>query len=528
VRLLRTAARPGASCSTSAPKNGVLPVHEPICWIGAGCSLLAIATKTRPVIGPSWAGAANVISKRGSAAPAASATARHRAEIRMQFFIEHHDITVIALAGQEACRTMKLATLAALGLMVASAQRLTENYDESQVPKYTLPALLAMRSGEPVRDARTWTNRRRPEILELYRSQVFGRSPAKVPKLDYEVVTVDRQALGGKAVRKQVTVWFASRSGGPKMDILIYLPAAAKKPTPAFLSLGFSGNQAVNPDPGIPLGEEWVRDPATKAMVKHLAAEKSRGADASRWQVDKILEHGYALATVFYGDIEPDFNGGLQYGIRPLFFKPGQKDPAADEWGAIGAWAWGLSRAMDYLEKDRDIDAKRVAVIGHSRLGKTALWAGAQDTRFSIVISNDSGEGGAAISRRNFGERTEGLNTNFPHWFCGNFKQYNGREDQMPVDSHMLLALIAPRPLYVASAAEDLHADPRGEFLGAVNASPVYELLGKQGLGTDQMPGIHQPIMHTVGYHVRAGKHDITDYDWEQYLEFAGMHWGAR
>ena len=415
---------------------------------------------------------------------------------------------------------------ALLAYFPVGAQGPDTNYDEAKVPKYTLPDVLVMRNGERARDAKAWRSRRL-EILDLYRTEVFGRSPTKPAKLNYEVASVDKQALGGKAIRKQVTVWFSNKTGGPKMDILIYLPVGAKKPIPVFLGLGFVGNQSVYADSGIKLGEEWVRDPATKAIMKQVAAEKSRGSGAAQWQLDKILEHGYGLATVYYGDIEPDFDGGLRYGIRPLFFKPGQTEPAADEWGAIGAWAWGLSRALDYLERDRAIDAKRVAVIGHSRLGKTALWAGAQDTRFSIVISKDSGEGGAAISRRDFGERTKDLNTRFPHWFCANFRKYNDREDEMPVDSHMLLALMAPRPLYVASAQEDLWADPRGEFLGLVNASPVYELLGKQGLATDQMPGIDQPIMRSVAYHVRAGKHDITAYDWEQYLKFADMLWGT-
>ncbi len=423
---------------------------------------------------------------------------------------------------------IELASAAVLLACAAGAQSPATNYDEGKVPQYSLPPLLTLANGTPVHDANTWLNRRRPEIMELYRTQVFGRAPARTPRLRSEETSVDRQALGGKAVRKLVTIYFSSKPDGPKMDMLMYLPAKATGPVPMFLGLGFTGNQGVSIDPGIPLAEEWVRDPASRQMVKRRAPETARGSAASRWQVETILEKGYGLAAIYYGDIEPDFDGGMKYGVRPLFFAAGQTAPAPDEWGAISAWAWGLSRAMDYLSADRDVDAKRVAVIGHSRLGKTALWAGAQDTRFSIVISNDSGEGGAAISRREFGERTRNLNTSFPHWFCGNFKQYNDRESQMPVDSHMLLALIAPRPLYVASAQEDQWADPRGEFLAVVNASPVYELLGKKGIRTDRMPDIHQPIMHTTAYHIRAGKHDITNYDWEQYLKFAAMEWSGK
>jgi hypothetical protein len=304
------------------------------------------------------------------------------------------------------------------------------------------------------------------------------------------------------------------------MDLLIYLPAGAKGPVPVFLGLSFDGVHTVANDPGVPLEPRWVRG------VKEASPESSRGSAAQRWQVEKILAAGYGLATVDYNDIEPDFVGGMKYGIRPLFFQPGQSEPAPDEWGAIAAWGWAASRAMDYLEKDTAVDAAHVALFGHSRLGKTALWAGARDARFSIVIANESGEGGAAISRRDYGERTQDLNTRFPHWFDGNFKKYNAREDEMPFDSHMLLSLIAPRGLYVASAEEDRWSDPRGEFLGAANASAVWQLFARKGIGAMEMPGLHQPVGEHVRYHIRAGKHDVTAYDWEQYLKFAAAEWG--
>ncbi len=361
-----------------------------------------------------------------------------------------------------------------------------QNYDEYAVPKYTLPDPLVLQSGERVRDAKTWRERRRPEILELYRREVYGRSPGRLAGWKAEVASTDRAALGGKAVRKVVVV----RPGGGdvRFEMVLYLPAGAKKPSPVFLGLGFRGNDTAAED----------------------------------WPVEKILARGYGVAVIPAGAIE-----GRGNGVRSLARPPARTEAAPDAWGVIAAWAWGLSRAMDYLETDADVDARRVAVVGHSVMGKTALWAGAQDERFALVISNESGEGGAAITRRRFGERIANLNATFPDWFCGAFKKYDGRENDLPVDAHMLLALIAPRPVYVASAAEDLWADPRGEFLALVNASPVYEMLGKKGVGTSQMPGTHQPIMRDVAYHIRAGAHGMTAYDWDQYLKFAERQWGS-
>lgn len=398
------------------------------------------------------------------------------------------------------------------------------NYDESKVPSYRLPDPLVASDGRPVRSSKEWFSRRRPEILRLFETWVYGRCPAPRYRCRFQLTSVERSALDGRAVRKQVTVHFSRDPGGPRMNLLVYLPASAPRPVPVFLGLNFTGNHAVHADPGIQLGELWQLDPKQKTWSRRPASEKSRGAAAERWQVEKILARGYGLATAYYGDIEPDFDGGIRFGVRPLFFRKGQSQPFEDEWGAIGAWAWGLSRALDYLETDKEVDARRVIVFGHSRLGKTALWAAAQDQRFAMAISNNSGEGGAAITRRRFGERIHHLNNRFPHWFCRNFRKFNQREDELPVDAHMLLALIAPRPVYVASAQEDLWADPRGEFLAVVHAGPVYKLLGRPDLGVTEMPAPGKPIMSTLGYHIRPGKHDVTAYDWEQYLAFADQH----
>jgi len=411
---------------------------------------------------------------------------------------------------------MKTALLLFAFGCVAFAQAPATNYDEAKVPAYRLPPLMAMNDGAPVRTAGDWT-KRRAEIRALLESQMFGRAPARPADLTFAVDSIDKAALGGKAVRRELSI----KARGRSLHLLLYLPTNATGPVPVFVGLGFNPNQSVSADPGIALAGTWVQNKETKLIELQPAQEDSRGSAASRWQLDMILARGFGLATMYYGDIEPDIIGAMKQGVRGTYLKLGQEAPDASDWGAIAAWAWGLSRAADYLETDKGVDAGRMALVGHSRLGKTALWAGAMDTRFGIVISNDSGEGGAAISRRVFGETLADLNNRFPHWFCGNYKQYTGHEGEMPFDSHMLLALIAPRPLYVASAEEDQWADPKGEFLAAVAASEVYELLGKKGVGTVAMPPVNQPVGDAVRYHVRTGKHDITAYDWQQYLDFA-------
>ena len=421
------------------------------------------------------------------------------------------------------------------------AQPAGANYDEAKVPAYLLHDPLIMADGTPVKSVKQWEKERRPEILKLFETHEYGRTPDPI-KPKFEQISENKKALGGKATRREVTVFLTGKEDGPSMDLLIFIPNSAPKPVPAFLGLNFAGNHAVHSDPGIALARCWLRDTRDGSVTNNRATDLGRGKEASRWQVEKVVERGYALVTACYCDIEPDHAEGYKTSLRSLLHPKRSKklpenrvppkgapaDAGPDEWGAIGAWAYGLSRAMDYLEKESDIDEKRVAVLGHSRLGKTSLWAGAQDERFAIVISNDSGEGGAALSKRRFGETVERINTSFPHWFCGNFKKYNNNEQELPLDQHMLIALMAPRPVYVASAEKDLWADPKGEFLAAKHAEPVYRLFGLEGLGYEQMPALNQPVGKTIGYHIRTGEHDVTEYDWEQYLSFADRHFKGK
>jgi hypothetical protein len=413
-------------------------------------------------------------------------------------------------------RALVIAALAGAALV----QPAGVNYDEGKVPSYVLPDPLVFASGRRVADAAEWHGARRAEILGLFERHVFGTSPPAPATIEGEVRDVDRQALGGAATRRQVSVRLGAGADAPRLELLIYVPNARQGKVPVFLGLNFNGNHAVAADPAILLSTRWMRD-SVPGVEHHRATQASRGSEASRFPLETIVERGFALVTAYYGDLEPDHPDGWKDGIRGRL---AAGEEASWSWGAIGAWAWGLSRALDYLASDPDIDGTRIAVIGHSRLGKAALWAGARDGRFALVVSNDSGEGGAAITRRQFGETITRINTSFPHWFTSAYKTFNDRENDLPVDFHELLALIAPRPLYVASASEDLWADPRGEFLSAVAAEPVYTLLGSPGLGVREMPAPGVSVGQRIGYHVRAGKHDLTREDWEHFLTFAARH----
>jgi hypothetical protein len=403
------------------------------------------------------------------------------------------------------------------------AQDFTPNYDESKIPEYEIPALRYSKNGTKINTSEQWKNIRRNEILNDFEEYVYGIIPKGKVEIKTELIK-EMDAFDGKATMKEVKMTFTKKNKSISMDILIYLPKSQGK-VPLFVGLNFFGNHTIIDDPNVSLASGWVRNNDEFGITENKATEASRGVRHNRWAVEKIIDRGYGLATIYYGDIDPDKNDFTD-GIQSLFYKKGQTQPAKSEWGSIAGWAWGLSRAMDYFEEDTGIDETKIALMGHSRLGKASLWAGASDQRFAIVISNDSGCGGAALSRRRIGETVGRINTSFPHWFNDNFNKYNNNEDALPVDQHMLIALVAPRPVYVASAEKDKWADPKGEFISAYLASEVYTIFGLEGLPSDKMPELNQPIQKSVGYHIRSVKHDVTDFDWEAYLNFADLHFG--
>jgi hypothetical protein len=378
----------------------------------------------------------------------------------------------------------------------SKSDRPKPNYDEAKVPEYTLPELLTTTDGEKIDDARDWKKVRRPEILELYRKYVFGRVPETSYEKTFKVVEVDKNAINGMATLKKVDITITREDKSLVIHLALFTPNNKKKPAPTFLLINNRG--AENTDP-------------------------TRVQKSQFWPVEEIIARGYGIAAFQNADLDQDKFDNFQGGIHELLDKKPRPD---DAWGTIAAWAWGASRCLDYLLTDRDVDGAKVAVLGHSRGGKTALWAGAQDERFGMTISNESGCTGAALARRRFGETVAVINGAFPHWFCTNYKKFNDRENDLPVDSHMLLALTAPRPLYVACAAGDLWGDPHGSYLALYHAANVYKLFRLPSDILETMPPVSkQVISGKVGYHVREGTHNMLLEDWNRFMDFADSVW---
>ena len=397
----------------------------------------------------------------------------------------------------------------------------TINYDESKVLGYVLPDVLTCNNGERVTSVQQWEERRRPEILELFTTQMYGRTPDYQIDVTHEILTENSDDINGKATSKQVKFIFTNGEKTVEAILLLYIPNHLKK-APVFVGYNFKGNHSTTLD-------TTVLYPPSFPLVKEPDhPDWERGNQMHRWPYDKIIDRGYAVATMCYHDIYPDKGGLRDHSIAALFPDYNPDSQKTDEWQAIGAWAWGSSRIVDYLETQDRIDTGKIIIMGHSRQGKATLWSGAQDTRFKIVISNNSGCGGAALSKRIFGETVHRVSSIIPAWFCPAFSQYANNEDKLPFDQHELIALMAPRKVYVASAEEDLWADPKGEFLSAYHADPVYKLYGLKGIRSNVIPGKNQPIMEDIGYHIRKGKHDVTDYDWERFIDFADKHFLIR
>jgi hypothetical protein len=393
------------------------------------------------------------------------------------------------------------------------------NYDEAKVGAYTLVDPLRMNDGKMVRDAKTWFAKRRPEIVELFETQQYGRAPGRPADESFDVTDKGTPALDGKAIRKQVTISFSKDPAWPQIHLLIYLPAAAKKPVPMFFTINFGAIQNAVDDPGIT--PEMIWDPRTNTKVM-----PPKGRGFGRIDVEPLLDAGFGVATYYYGELDPDSLTGFPNGIRARYLKPGETDRAPDDWGSIAAWAWGMSRVQDYFEADAAIDAKRVAIHGVSRLGKTVMWAGAHDQRFAVVIASCSGEGGAALSHRDYGETIAHLTapTRYPYQFAVNYAKYGGFPDSAPMDANLLVALVAPRPLLLQTGSTDYWSDPKGEFLAAVAAGPVYKLLGKDPLDTDVWPAAKVPILHDLAYYMHDGPHGMVPTDWDIYLQFLKVH----
>lgn len=376
---------------------------------------------------------------------------------------------------------MKITTILFLSVLILKGQE--------------LPKVL----GNPAAQSKEeWTKVQRPQTLELFREHVYGRNPVERPKdLTFDVIEEKNDVMGGTATLKIVEISYGGPGGESSFQLILFVPKGLKKPAPGYLLI--CNRDRENIDPTRKLKDDF-------------------------WPAEMIVKRGYVAATFHNSELSTDKPLNFNNGVHKVFDTHEGKRPG-DAWGTIAGWAWGASRALDYLERDPTVDAGKIAVVGHSRGGKTALWAGANDERFAMAISNNSGCTGAALARRKKGERVARINRAFPHWFCGNYNKFNEREDELPIDQHQLIALMAPRAVYVASASKDAWADPGGEYLAAYHAGPVYRLFGLEGLKGEEMPKAQEPkLKGHVGYHLREGKHDLTEYDWEQYLKFGDRH----
>lgn len=392
--------------------------------------------------------------------------------------------------------------------------------DASSLPsRPEMPDPLVMLDGSRVTSPDQWTRERRPELKALFEHYMYGKMPSATAVV-LEVERNDAHYFGGKATKKDLTIRLGDSQ--QRIHLLLVIPNKRTGPAPVFLGLNFNGNHTALDDPTIALPTAWMPGKAPE-VVDNRATDLGRGKDAAVWSVEKVIDRGYALATFYCGDIAPD-HPGFADGVFPHFAKGAPSNRRSDEWGAVAAWAWGLSRALDYLVQDVEIDGKRVAVVGHSRLGKAALLAGAFDERFALTIGHQAGCGGSAPSRGKVGEQVKQINDRFPHWFDAEFKKFNESVDKLPFDQNCLMALAAPRALLLTNGTLDTWANPEGQFEALKAAEGAYKLLGVKGLGEESMPPPGTLVGDRLAYHIRPGKHAMTPEDWDTFLAFADQH----
>jgi hypothetical protein len=387
---------------------------------------------------------------------------------------------------------------------LAKASGHVSNYSEEKVPPYSLPDPLMMNDGRQVADADMWRGERRPEILKFYETEIYGRVPDNAPRVTWEVTETDATAREGTAIIRRVSGRMGEKPDAPRMNMTVYLPAKATGPVPMLLSITFN----------FPAGAK--------------GAKPGKAPQPRFDSIGEVLGRGWGYASLAYTDIQPDRPNEWSRGVIGLTLRDGQSQPAPDEWGTISAWAWGLSRAIDYLETDKAVNPKQIAITGVSRLGKTVLWAAAQDERVAAVFCVVSGEMGAALIRRDWGETLDDMAQNFGYQFAGNLQKWVGRWNDLPVDQHMLIALSAPRPVYVNGGLTDQWSDPKGEFLAMAAAGPVYRLLGRQDLGTSELPPLDKPVTSgSLAFHYHSSGHTAVPADWKAFLDLAERHFKA-
>jgi hypothetical protein len=398
---------------------------------------------------------------------------------------------------------------------LAKATGHVSNYSEDKVPPYSLPDPLVLASGERVTTAAMWREQRRPEILRFFETEIYGRVPNNAPRVTWEVTESDPAAREGAAVLKRVVGRVGDRPDGPRINLVVHLPKKADAPVPVLLSISF----------GFPAGGRGAKSAKPEAPVQDKANKRpAPPLDV----VGELLTRGWGHVSLTYSEIQPDRANQWTSGVIGLTLKEGQTQPAADEWGTISAWAWGISRTIDYLETDKAVNAKQIAITGASRLGKTVLWASAQDERSAAVFAAVPGEMGASLIRRDWGETLDDMAQNFAWQFAGNLQKWVGRWNELPVDQHMLIALSAPRPVFVSGGLSDQWSDPKGEFLAMVAAGPVYQLLGRRDLGTSDLPPLDAPLTSgSLAFHYHSSGHTVTPADWKAFFDFAEQHFKA-